>query len=77
MARLVPDSLSCPHPSLQLQPPGLSQRAEALRPGERPVRLPASRDRTGLRPLQPRLLRPPARAGLPEVGGARLWVLRP
>lgn len=69
-----PTPSPAPTRSLQLPPRGLSQCAETLRPGERPVRLPASRDRPGLRPLQPRLLRPPAREGLPEVGGVRLWV---
>lgn len=65
-----PTPFSAPTPSLQLQSGGLGQRA--LRPSDRPVLLPASRDRTGLWPLQPRLLRPPAREGLPEVGGVRL-----
>lgn len=69
-----PTPSPAPIPSLQLPPRGLGQCAETLRPGERPVRLPASRHRTGLQPLQPRLLRPPAREGLPEVGGVRLWV---
>lgn len=36
--------------------------------------LPASRYGTGLWPLQPWLLRPPAREGLPEVSGVRLRV---
>lgn len=43
-----PTPFSAPVPSLWLQPGGLGQQADTLRPGDRPVHLPAARDGTGL-----------------------------
>lgn len=65
-------SLSSPL-SLRLQPLRDLAAAERLQPCDRPVRLPASRHRPGLRSLWTWILQPAQRAGLPEVRCRGLW----